>query len=431
VALAGRGSAPAEDAFALAVVFVALVLVSSAASRVYDRSADSVGIQVRRITLALLRAAAVTALTAAVFSLDVLRPLVLVGVPVTWALIVGLRLVLGWSARPTAAPRRVLVVGTERAADAVIHRIRASDDTATEIVGVITESPDVTSVLDVPVRGGLADLRDAVGTTGATAVVVAAWSPMTQDDVRRLSWISEDLGVELLLEANLVDVDTFRVDVRAAAGMVLLRVSPPRLGGLADAVRCLADRAVALLLVLLAWPLLLGIGLLVRLTSDGPAIFRQERIGRGGEPFRMLKFRSMYLDAEDRLGEVRDQNLHGEGPLFKAREDPRVTPVGRYLRRFSLDELPQLWNVVRGEMALVGPRPPLPREVADYDQTTWRRLLVRPGLTGLWQVSGRSDLPWEESVRLDLRYVDNRSLGADLGILGRTGSAVVTGRGAY
>jgi lipopolysaccharide/colanic/teichoic acid biosynthesis glycosyltransferase len=216
-----------------------------------------------------------------------------------------------------------------------------------------------------------------------------------------------------------------------AAGVPFLNVQHPQFGGLVLLLQAITDRLVGLVALTVVSPLLLVTALAVRFTSPGGALFRQERIGRGGRPFMMYKFRSMHVDAEAKRDEVLDQNKHGGGPLFKAVADPRITPVGKFLRRFSLDELPQLWNVVKGDMALVGPRPPLPVEVAEYDSATLRRLLVRPGLTGLWQVSGRSDLPWEESVRLDLYYVDNRTVRADLAIIGRTGSAVIAGRGAY
>ena len=191
-----------------------------------------------------------------------------------------------------------------------------------------------------------------------------------------------------------------------------------------------AHRVVALLALLLLLPTLLLVALAIRLDSPGPVLFRQVRVGRNGREFVIYKFRTMRADAESRLHEIRHLNEH-DGVLFKIRNDPRVSGVGRWLRRFSLDELPQLWNVARGDMALVGPRPPLPREVAAYDARTRRRLDVKPGLTGIWQVSGRADLPWAEAVRLDLAYVEERSLGLDLRILGRTVGAVLTGRGAY
>ena len=167
------------------------------------------------------------------------------------------------------------------------------------------------------------------------------------------------------------------------------------------------------------------------MTSRGPAFFKQERVGTEGERFTMYKLRSMYVDAEQRLADLRALNQHGDGVLFKMKDDPRVTPVGKHLRRFSLDELPQLINVVKGDMSLVGPRPPLQSEVKQYQNDVRRRLLVKPGLTGLWQVSGRSDLSWDESVRLDLHYVENWSLALDLHILWRTMFVVLGRHGAY
>jgi lipopolysaccharide/colanic/teichoic acid biosynthesis glycosyltransferase len=177
-------------------------------------------------------------------------------------------------------------------------------------------------------------------------------------------------------------------------------------------------------------PLFAGLALAVRLSSPGPVLYRQERVGLGGRHFTMLKFRSMVDGAHQQVAGLSDGN-DADGLLFKIKHDPRVTPLGRHMRRFSLDELPQLINVLRGTMSLVGPRPPLPVEVARYDSAVSRRLLVTPGLTGLWQISGRSDLPWEEAVRLDLRYVENWSLALDLQILWKTARAVVRASGAY
>ena len=195
------------------------------------------------------------------------------------------------------------------------------------------------------------------------------------------------------------------------------------------AIKVAADRVLSLvLLALLLVPMLL-VALAVRLDSTGPAIFRQTRVGRHGREFTIYKFRSMTVDAEDRLATLRGRN-EGAGPLFKMRSDPRVTRVGRLIRRTSIDELPQLWNVVRGEMSLVGPRPALPGEVARYDGRVARRLLVRPGMTGAWQVSGRSRLGWDEAVDLDLDYVDGWSLWVDAVLLARTARAVVSGDGA-
>jgi exopolysaccharide biosynthesis polyprenyl glycosylphosphotransferase len=192
----------------------------------------------------------------------------------------------------------------------------------------------------------------------------------------------------------------------------------------------LLDVVVSGTAILLLLPVLLVIGLAVRLDSPGPAIFRQERVGRNGSTFTMLKFRSMAIDAEERLAALRAQN-EGAGLLFKMKDDPRVTRVGRFIRKYSLDELPQLWNVLVGDMSLVGPRPPLRREVDGYESHVHRRLYIKPGLTGMWQVNGRSDLSWDESVRLDLYYVENWSLTGDLVILWRTARVLLHPTGAY
>jgi exopolysaccharide biosynthesis polyprenyl glycosylphosphotransferase len=190
------------------------------------------------------------------------------------------------------------------------------------------------------------------------------------------------------------------------------------------------DVTAALAALVMLSPLLLLLAVIVRRDSPGPVVFRQDRIGKDGQVFGMFKFRSMVVDAEARLAALNQQN-QGAGVLFKMKDDPRVTRCGRWMRKYSLDELPQLWNVVLGDMSMVGPRPPLDREVSGYERHTRRRLLIKPGITGLWQINGRSDLAWEEAVRLDLYYVENWSLAGDLLILWRTFRAVVRPSGAY
>lgn len=194
--------------------------------------------------------------------------------------------------------------------------------------------------------------------------------------------------------------------------------------------RRLAERALALLALLLLLPVLVTVAVLVRATSPGPVLFRHTRVGHGGRPFSVIKFRTMHADAEQRVRELMALNT-ASGPLFKIRHDPRITPLGRHMRRLSLDELPQLWNVVNGTMSLVGPRPSSPDEVARFTPAELRRHSVRPGLTGLAQVSGRSDLEWDEAIALDLHYVEHRSPLLDLRIVLRTLPAVLSGRGAY
>ena len=229
---------------------------------------------------------------------------------------------------------------------------------------------------------------------------------------------------------ELTDVAGPRVSVRPVGSLSLLQVSEPKFSGASRLFKAGFDRCAAALGLLLLSPVMLLIAIAITLDSRGSVFFRQTRTGLGGKPFELVKFRSMVPAAEELLVDLTDRN-EGAGALFKIRRDPRITRVGRLLRRLSLDEIPQLWNVVRGQMSLVGPRPPLPSEVERYGDDVRRRLLVKPGLTGLWQVSGRSDLTWEESVRLDLYYVENWSFAFDLMILARTVGAVVAGRGAY
>jgi exopolysaccharide biosynthesis polyprenyl glycosylphosphotransferase len=226
-------------------------------------------------------------------------------------------------------------------------------------------------------------------------------------------------------------VAAHRTAVVAAGDLGLVRVRQSLRPGPSLALKAVTERVLAALLLLVLAPLMIGIAIAVRRDSPGPAVFRQRRVGRDGREFTMYKYRTMRSDAESLVDELLDDNESEGAVLFKIRADPRITRTGGFLRRYSLDELPQLVNVLVGEMSLVGPRPALPDEVARYDRDPHRRLAVRPGLTGLWQVSGRSDLSWEETVRLDLHYVDNWSLGLDLGILLRTTRAVLGHSGAY
>jgi exopolysaccharide biosynthesis polyprenyl glycosylphosphotransferase len=260
---------------------------------------------------------------------------------------------------------------------------------------------------------------------------VGAWSDLTQADLRRLSWELEGSGVDLVVAPSLTDIAGPRIHIRPVAGLPLLHVEQPEFSGGRRLLKGTVDRLLATSALLLLIPVLAALAAAIRLTSSGPALFRQTRVGVDGRTFTIFKLRSMYVDAEQRLAALQDRNENADGLLFKIKDDPRVTPLGALLRRFSLDELPQLLNVLRGDMSLVGPRPPLPAEVAQYGDDVRRRLLVKPGLTGLWQISGRSDLSWDESVRLDLHYVENWTLALDLLILWKTGFAVLQRRGAY
>ena len=280
----------------------------------------------------------------------------------------------------------------------------------------------------VPVHAG-GDMLALIRELGADTIAVCGSASAEPGELRRLAWQLEGTGIDLVVAPQLTDFAGPRVHIRPVEGLPLLYVEEPKLSGIAWLVKNLMDRVLALAMLVVLMPLMLLISLCIRLSDRGPAIFSQPRVGREGKTFRVLKFRTMYTDAEERLAHLVDQN-ESDGLLFKIKDDPRVTPVGRFLRRTSLDELPQLINVLVGEMSLVGPRP-LPADDGDFLGDVRRRLLVRPGMTGLWQVSGRSELSWDDAVRLDLYYVDNWSLAFDLLIMWRTVGVVFGRRGAY
>jgi exopolysaccharide biosynthesis polyprenyl glycosylphosphotransferase len=234
-----------------------------------------------------------------------------------------------------------------------------------------------------------------------------------------------------VMAPGLTEVAGPRVHVSPVEGLPLMWVDQPQFTGLRQVIKRALDVVGSTFLIVSSAPVLLLIAALVRLTSRGPALYRSTRMGQDGREINVYKFRSMYHDADKRRSDLLELNESEGGMLFKIRTDPRVTPVGRWLRKLSIDELPQLFNVLGGSMSLVGPRPPLPDEVERYESHDHRRLLVKPGMTGLWQVSGRSDLSWDESVRLDLYYVENWSLALDLTIIARTVWAVLRSRGAY
>jgi exopolysaccharide biosynthesis polyprenyl glycosylphosphotransferase len=282
----------------------------------------------------------------------------------------------------------------------------------------------------VPVLGGLDDAVRVLDDVRADAVVVASASETAGEYLRDLAWRLEGTNIEVLVGPGLIEVASNRLQVRPTTSLPLIQVQEPEFRGSRRLVKSLLDRAAALVLILASAPALIVIGLAVRLTSPGPAFYRHRRIGKRGREFDLLKFRSMVTDAEERIEALMVLN-EGNEVQFKMRRDPRVTRVGSFLRRYSLDELPQLFNVLFGHMSLVGPRPHVTREVEQYGPDMHRRLLVKPGITGLWQVSGRSDLSWDESVELDVRYVENWSLALDLTIFWRTFRAVLGSDGAY
>ncbi|MBW8765346.1 MAG: sugar transferase [Geodermatophilales bacterium] len=329
--------------------------------------------------------------------------------------------------------KRVIAVGRETAVADLIRRMQVDRYAGMEVVAACVPTPEGADDVEstgVPVDGDLDAVIDVVRRWDADAVAVTSASETAAMYLRRLSWQLEGSGIELLVSPGLIEVAGPRLHIRPFVGLPLLSIEEPVFTGWRRVLKGALDRTGAALAIVLVAPILVAIAVAVRLSSHGPVLYRQERVGTYGRRFTMYKFRSMVDGADGKLADLLASN-EGHGLLFKMQRDPRVTPVGRVLRRLSLDELPQLFNVLGGTMSLVGPRPPLPREVERYDTSIRRRLLVKPGLTGLWQISGRSDLSWEESVRLDLRYVENWSLTLDLLILWKTASAVLRSRGAY
>ncbi|WP_217555416.1 sugar transferase [Streptomyces sp. GbtcB6] len=329
--------------------------------------------------------------------------------------------------------RPVLAAGSPATVGDLITRTRKFPHIGWRVEAVCTTDGrglDGDELDGVPVVGRLTDVAKHVRHDGYRVVAVTPDPHWTPDRLQRLAWNLEGSDAEMVVAPVLMEVAGPRLHVDAVLGIPLLRVSLPTFTGGRRAIKEVVDRVGAVVLLMLFAPLMMFAALLVLVDSRGGAFYRQRRVGKDGREFTILKFRTMAVGAHGARAQLADRN-EGAGLLFKLRRDPRVTRVGAVLRRYSVDELPQLFNVLTGSMSLVGPRPPLPEECAEYGPDIRRRLLVKPGLTGLWQISGRSDLPWEEAVRLDLRYVEDWSLALDTVILWKTMRAVLHGQGAY
>lgn len=393
----------------------------------------------KRVVRASIATFASTAVVAVLFDLEHFRSLLVVALPAGTLLLLSSRwLWRQWLIRQSHLGHylsKVVVVGRPADVQYVAAQIEGKCGAAYAVVGAVYEGKNHPDALQagcrpVPVVSGLRKIEDFVAHTDADAVIVAGHLRKGRAYIRELGWRLERSSTELVLASTLTNVAGPRITMRPVEGLPLMHVESPQFAGGRHILKRLLDIAVSSVVLLVLAPLFLVLTLAVRLDTPGPAIFVQERVGKASAVFTMFKFRSMVTTAEDELELLKEQD-EGNGVLFKLREDPRVTRVGRFIRKYSLDELPQLWNVLHGEMSLVGPRPPLLSEVSGYEQHTHRRLLIKPGLTGLWQVSGRSDLDWDESVRLDLWYVENWSVMGDLIIMWRTFKVVFKPVGAY
>jgi exopolysaccharide biosynthesis polyprenyl glycosylphosphotransferase len=323
--------------------------------------------------------------------------------------------------------RRVVIVGTDAHAIGLLHTMQRNTDLGYHVVGFVGEA-DLGERGGVSVLGTYAELEGIIAETDSVGVMISLSSvedTLVNTMTRRLT----DGGYHVALSSSLRDIDVARIRPQYLDGRAMIYVEPTIRNGWRAAAKRAFDVVVSVVALVVAAPVVAVAAVITKVQSPGPVFFRQIRVGRDGQHFEIVKLRTMVVDAEARKAELIDRN-ESDGALFKMRHDPRVTPIGRYLRRLSIDELPQFWNVLRGEMSVVGPRPALPDEVEMWPVDAHERLRVLPGITGMWQVSGRSDTSFDEYKRLDLFYVDNWSLVHDLNIVAKTFGAVVSSRGA-
>lgn len=428
---------PARTGYiALTVGLSALWLLSLELSG--SRNSRLVGqgpMEYKRVVEATLSLFGLVAICSYVFALDLPRAYVLIMMPAgLLAILAGRFAWRRWLHRLRsvgAMMTRVLAVGDVGAVNDLVQNLSRSPVCGYRVVGACVPTSNL-KPLDVPVVGDLSDVASAALQIGADAIAVTSSSAFGSSEVRQLGWEIEDSGTGLMLAPALTNIAGPRIHTQPVAGLPLIHVDRPTYHDANRLLKRAFDEIGAIILLMALSPVLVSVAIAVKLTSPGPVFFRQRRAGLKGRTFSMIKFRSMVADAEARLGELKDLGRDaGNDIMFKVKADPRVTRVGRFIRRYSIDELPQLFNVLTGSMSLVGPRPPLMSEVELYGPAARRRLLVKPGMTGLWQVSGRSDLTWDDTVRLDVYYVENWSLTADLVILWKTVKAVFSSTGAY
>ncbi len=432
-----------ESSVSYWVVSVALIAAWMLVLTVFEtRSMRELGSGSKEYSLIIegaLRLFGLVAIAAFVLRFDVARGYILVAFPLgVLALLLSRYIWRQWLVAERQRGRlcsRVLLVGNAESALFVATELARKSGSGFIVVGACLPQGHETGELPgsrVPVVGGLDGIPESMAASGADTVMITSSGDLAPSRLRELTWALEPGRQHLIVAPGLVDIGGPRLRTRPVAGLPLMHVEIPRYEGASRNAKRAFDLVGAAVLILGLSPFLAVIAAAIRFSGPGPVIFRQERVGMNGVPFPMLKFRSMVADAELLLPELRrEPGDQANRVLFKLKNDPRVTRLGGVLRRFSLDELPQLVNVLAGHMSLVGPRPPLADEVSEYERDAHRRFMVKPGVTGLWQVSGRSNLSWDESVRLDLYYVENWSMMGDVVILWRTAKAVVARDGAY
>lgn len=425
-------------AWVSAIIIVIWMATLSAAGTRDSRILGTGATEYRRIFGASLQIFGVIAIVAFLASIDLARSYLLLAFPIGVLTLVASRWIWRqWLANVRTQGRyssSVVLLGSLDSVIAIARELDRVPQAGYRVVSAVIPGSTLERLpgTKLPVSGDLDQVFALMQLTSADTVIVTSSDELPPRRIREFSWELEPGRQHLVVAPSLTDIGGPRIHMRPVAGLPLVHVETPRYEGFSRVVKRVFDIVASGALITLGAPFLALIAIGIRLSTPGDVLFRQERVGLGGRHFQMLKFRSMVVDAEARIAELQQrERAEGNAVMFKMRDDPRVTPIGAFLRRYSLDELPQLFNVFAGSMSLVGPRPPLEREVALYEEHVHRRFLVKPGITGLWQVSGRSNLSWEDTVRLDLYYVENWSLTGDFSILWRTLRAVVGRDGAY
>ncbi|MUL63762.1 UDP-phosphate galactose phosphotransferase [Mycobacterium sp. CBMA 234] len=421
----------------IAVLWMGFLALGSRSPKVVGRGTD----EYITLVAATLQLFGLVAITETFFRIDLSRGYLAIALPTGLIGLIGTRML--WR-HITSTQRqlglnqdRLLIVGATSAAHDIATEFAKDPWAGYHIVGICTPlgptHPDEVLTVagsDIPIVGTDEAILNAVSRTGVDTVALAATHHLRPTDIRRLMWELDELGVDLMVAPGLIDITNQRLTSRPVAGMAIFEIAKPQYSRANSLIKRTFDLVFTVVALAAIAPVMLIAALAVKITSPGPIFYKSERIGIDGKPFRMIKFRSMYADADARQADLVDAN-GGNAVFFKIKDDPRVTKVGKIIRKFSIDELPQFFNVLIGDMSVVGPRPQVRREVDTYDDLVSRRLAVKPGLTGLWQISGRSDLEVDDALRLDLTYVENWSLSQDILIIAKTIRTVLTGDGAY
>lgn len=419
----------ASNAVLIAAVWlIALSLFKTRANYRIGAGAE----EYKRVALATAVSIGCSAFVAMLVPLEPTRIMILIVYPCGLALLLIERLYWrNWLRRQDSGISNVVVFGHGSENEHVLRQLRNHAGLAYNVVGVVEETNEKENPgFGQKTSEDIQDLDSFARSVEADTVIVSSDLEGGNHRLQELIWCLEESNIQVVVVPACSNVSGRRMKVRSLGGLTMVHIDTPRFSKGANLAKRIMDISISAIALLVLLPIFAILSILIRRDSPGPVLFSQERVGLNGVTFRMHKFRSMIVNAEEELQRLRGSN-EGSGPLFKMRQDPRITKVGAWMRKFSLDELPQLLNVFRGEMSLVGPRPPLPVEVATYEHGAHRRLYIRPGLTGLWQVSGRSNLDWDESIRLDLHYVENWSLGWDLLIVWKTFKVVIFPVGAY